>query len=74
MSEPIVIRCRENGPYVIKGLVKIVDHNGNEFVPPAGKDSIALCRCGQSKCRPFCDGSHREAGFCAGDLASPTTE
>jgi CDGSH-type Zn-finger protein len=65
VSEPIEIRCRENGPYVIKGAVRIVDHLGNEFAIPAGKDAVALCRCGQSKHRPFCDGSHRTCGFTA---------
>jgi CDGSH-type Zn-finger protein len=69
MSEPLVIRCRENGPYVIKGLMKVIDHNGNEFPLPQGKDTIALCRCGQSKSRPFCDGSHRQCGFLAPEVA-----
>jgi CDGSH-type Zn-finger protein len=69
MSEPLTIRCRENGPYVIKGPVRIVDHLGNEFVIPSGKDSVALCRCGQSRSRPFCDGSHRGCGFHAPELA-----
>jgi CDGSH-type Zn-finger protein len=69
MSEPIVIRCRENGPYLIKGPVKVVDHLGNEFVIPAGKDNVALCRCGHSKGRPFCDGSHRDVGFQADEMA-----
>jgi CDGSH-type Zn-finger protein len=73
MSEPLVIRCRENGPLVIQGPVKVVDHLGNEFVIPAtGKAAIALCRCGQSKNKPFCDGSHRECGFQAANLA-PTS-
>jgi CDGSH iron-sulfur domain-containing protein 3 len=71
MSEPLVIRCRENGPLVIKGAVKVVDHNGNEFPLPVGKEAIALCRCGHSKCRPFCDGSHREIGFSANETATP---
>jgi CDGSH-type Zn-finger protein len=69
MSEPLVIRCRENGPLVLQGAVRIVDHLGNEFVPPAGKETIALCRCGQSKNKPFCDGSHRACGFVAAELA-----
>jgi len=63
MAEPILIRCRENGPYVIQLPVKIVDHLGNEFMIPPGKENVALCRCGQSKNKPFCDGSHRECGF-----------
>jgi CDGSH-type Zn-finger protein len=71
MSEPVVIRCRENGPLVVHGVVKVIDHQGNEFVPPPGKDVIALCRCGQSKNKPFCDGSHRGCGFVAGELAPP---
>jgi len=69
MTEPLTITCRENGPYLIQGAIKIVDHLGNVFVIPPGKDKIALCRCGQSKNRPFCDGSHRECGFTAPELA-----
>jgi CDGSH-type Zn-finger protein len=69
MSALVVIRCRENGPYVIHGDVKVVDHLGNEFVPPPGKPAVALCRCGASRSRPFCDGSHRDAGFGAAEQA-----
>ena len=69
MSEPLVIRCRENGPLVIQGPVKVIDHLGNEFPLPPGKDAVALCRCGHSRARPFCDGSHRSCGFTAPELA-----
>jgi CDGSH-type Zn-finger protein len=70
MSEPVVIRCRENGPYVILGDVKIVDHQGNVHMPPAGgKTGVALCRCGASRTKPFCDGSHRDCGFAAAETA-----
>jgi CDGSH-type Zn-finger protein len=71
MAEPLVIRCRENGPLVIQGPVMVVDHLGNEFAIPAGKDAVALCRCGQSNNKPFCDGSHRQCGFQASDAAAP---
>jgi CDGSH-type Zn-finger protein len=71
MAEPLVIRCRENGPLVIQGAVKVVDHLGNEFSIPAGKDNIALCRCGQSRNKPFCDGSHRSCSFVAAEVAKP---
>ena len=69
MAEPIVIRCRENGPLVVQGAVRVVDHLGNEFSVPPGKEFVALCRCGQSKNRPFCDGSHRTCGFQTPELA-----
>jgi CDGSH-type Zn-finger protein len=69
MSEPIVIRCRENGPYVIEGPIKVIDHFGNAFTIPAGKNNVALCRCGHSKNRPFCDGSHRDCAFQAAEVA-----
>jgi CDGSH-type Zn-finger protein len=71
MADPVVIRCRENGPLVVHGPVTVVDHAGNPFVPPAGKELIALCRCGASKNKPFCDGSHRACGFAADQLAPP---
>lgn len=69
MAEPLLIRCRENGPLVIQGPVKVVDHQGNEFSIPAGKDAIALCRCGTSKNKPFCDGSHRTCSFQSAETA-----
>jgi CDGSH-type Zn-finger protein len=63
MSEPVVIRCRQNGPLVVEGVFKLVDYQGNEVPLPTGKPAIALCRCGASRNKPFCDGSHRTCGF-----------
>jgi CDGSH-type Zn-finger protein len=71
VAESITIRCRENGPYVIQGAVTVIDHLGNAFTPPPGKDTIALCRCGQSNNKPFCDGTHRSCGFQAAQTALP---
>jgi CDGSH-type Zn-finger protein len=60
----VVIRCRENGPLIVTGPFRLTDHHGNEIVPPAGdKGNVALCRCGASGNKPFCDGSHRSCGF-----------
>jgi CDGSH-type Zn-finger protein len=73
MPEGLVIRCRENGPLLIQGAVQVIDHLGNAFPIPPGKDAIALCRCGQSKSKPFCDGSHRTCGFLAGEKAPAPT-
>ncbi|HEY1859775.1 MAG TPA: CDGSH iron-sulfur domain-containing protein [Gemmataceae bacterium] len=69
MSEPVIIRCRDNGPLVIHGSVRVVDALGNEFVAPPGKEAIALCRCGHSQNKPFCDGSHKTCGFQASQSA-----
>jgi CDGSH-type Zn-finger protein len=71
----ITIRLRPNGPLVIEGataldgLLKIVDQNGTPFPIPANKPVIALCRCGQSANKPFCDGAHKACGFLAQELA-----
>lgn len=70
MADPVVIRCRENGPLVVMGPVRILDHQGNEFTIPAEKPAVALCRCGCSRTKPFCDGTHRECGFQAAELAA----
>lgn len=72
MSEPqVVIRCRENGPLVIKGPIQLVDHQGNAYTLPTDKDQVALCRCGHSSRKPFCDGTHRAENFQAAELAPP---
>ena len=66
----VTIRCRPNGPFVIEGPVRVVDHEGNPFALRTDKPNIALCRCGQSKTKPFCDGSHKECDFKAEEVAS----
>ena len=72
-EEKLTIRMRENGPLVLPAKFCIVDHLGNEFVLPAGKENVALCRCGHSKSKPFCDGSHKACGFQASETAVPPT-
>lgn len=54
------IRCRSNGPYVVTGLTTFKNSRGDAI---ATEDNLALCRCGGSKKKPFCDGSHRYNGF-----------
>ena len=65
----VTIRLRDNGPLVIEGEALIIDSEGNAFTPPAGKPVVALCRCGRSASRPFCDGAHKTCGFEAADRA-----
>lgn len=56
----VTIKIRDNGPYVVDGDdVKLVDAAGNE-VPMLKR---ALCRCGGSTTKPFCDGTHSKIGF-----------
>ena len=61
--EPIVeIKVRDHGPYKVTGPVRLVDAEGRAWDLPAGRP-IALCRCGRSATKPFCDRTHRDAGF-----------
>jgi len=64
----VVIKAREHGPFLVTGPVKLTDHLGNTF-DTTGKENIALCRCGVSKNRPFCDGSHKTCGFQTSETA-----
>ncbi|MDR5699156.1 CDGSH iron-sulfur domain-containing protein [Agromyces aerolatus] len=57
---PSVFAC-PNGPLIVRGEVEILDEQG-EPVDPHRK-TVALCRCGASAIRPFCDGSHKVIGF-----------
>ena len=58
----VEITVRTNGPYLVKGPIRILDANGNEF-DRGGRETVALCRCGGSTNKPFCDGTHSKIGF-----------
>lgn len=64
------ITIRNNGPYVVEGDVKLVDAEGRE-VPLIKR---ALCRCGGSTTKPFCDGTHSKIGFQGAIAAVQKTE
>ena len=59
MLENVQIKVMKNGPLLIEGKVMITDENG-DIHETEGK-MIALCRCGHSANKPFCDGSHKKA-------------
>ena len=67
MSE-VKIQVRDNGPFLISGAVEITDAEGKPFALP-DKPVIALCRCGASANRPFCDGAHNQCSFAAAERA-----
>ena len=54
------IKVRKNGPYLVKGSVELVDALGNCI---EAEETFVLCRCGHSRTKPFCDGSHKRVGF-----------
>ena len=59
----VTIKVRDNGPFLVEGPVTIVDAAGASFQIPGDKPAVALCRCGQSARKPFCDGSHKGCNF-----------
>ncbi len=60
MSDRVTMRVKPNGSVRVTGTVDFVDADGNVIET---KTDFSLCRCGHSKEKPYCDGSHREAGF-----------
>lgn len=60
-SDDVVIVPYKDGPYLVRGAVVIRDQEGVGI--ETGRRIVALCRCGKSRIRPFCDGTHRLAGF-----------
>lgn len=62
MSEKVTMRVKPNGSIRVTGTVDFVDAEGNVL---ESKTDFSLCRCGHSKEKPFCDGSHKAANFIA---------
>ncbi|MDH3228932.1 MAG: CDGSH iron-sulfur domain-containing protein [Alphaproteobacteria bacterium] len=60
------IECAEDGPYIVKGCDRLVDAAGAAL---ATRKLMALCRCGGSAKKPFCDGTHAKIGFSGARVA-----
>ena len=60
------IKGRENGPYLVAGTATYTDADGLEQTTQGSM--IALCRCGHSANKPFCDGTHRKIEFEAAEV------
>jgi len=58
--DTVKIKALTDGPLLVEGILEITDGNGNK-IDTQGR--TALCRCGHSKTKPFCDGSHKTIGF-----------
>jgi CDGSH-type Zn-finger protein/truncated hemoglobin YjbI len=57
---PAQIQAAHNGPYLVTNVPWLIDHLGARQRPAP---QLALCRCGQSAIKPWCDGSHARTGF-----------
>jgi CDGSH-type Zn-finger protein len=62
VSDPVEIKVRDDGPYKVTGPVRLIDAEGDEIAYDDSRP-IVLCRCGHSSTKPFCDSSHKDAGF-----------
>ncbi len=65
----VEIKARHNGPYKVTGPVRLIDADGREYDLGLRGETIALCRCGGSQTKPFCDGTHSQIGFEAAERA-----
>jgi CDGSH-type Zn-finger protein len=60
-EDDVVITPYRDGPLLVRGPFKMADQDGN--VIEVGRKTVALCRCGKSRTRPFCDGTHQLIRF-----------
>jgi CDGSH-type Zn-finger protein len=60
-DDTTLITTYRDGPLLVRGSFRLVDQDGNEIDP--GREVVALCRCGKSRQRPFCDGTHSLVRF-----------
>ncbi len=60
MLDP-TIKVYRDGPLLVRGDIRLLDQDGNEI--ETGRETVALCRCGKSRMRPFCDGTHNLIRF-----------
>jgi len=60
-DEQATITPYRDGPLLVRGPFRLVDQDGREIDP--GRETVALCRCGKSRLRPFCDGTHKLVRF-----------
>ena len=65
----VSITIKKNGPYLVEGEVGLFDADGNPVT--VERSPIALCRCGASSNKPFCDGTHSKIGFLTAAEANP---
>ena len=71
MPGETLITPYRDGPLLVRGPFRLVDQEGNEI--ELSRETVALCRCGKSRIRPFCDGTHKTVRFSAPSGAEDRT-
>ncbi|MDT8915214.1 CDGSH iron-sulfur domain-containing protein [Amycolatopsis sp. PS_44_ISF1] len=71
-AAPPTITPYEDGPLLVRGEVEIRTPDGTVIDP--GRSTVALCRCGFSAVKPFCDGTHKVRRFRSGRAGRPAGE
>jgi CDGSH-type Zn-finger protein len=66
-EERVTITPYRDGPLLVRGDFQLLDQDGKPI--DSGRRTVALCRCGKSRLRPFCDGTHKLSGFSAPSAA-----
>lgn len=59
--DEVTITPYRDGPLLVRGPFRLQDQEGRDI--DVQRTTIALCRCGKSRMRPFCDGSHKLVRF-----------
>lgn len=70
-KDDVLITPYRDGPLLVRGPFDLVDAGGSAI--DSQRSIVALCRCGKSRMRPFCDGTHKLTGFTAPAGAERTT-
>ncbi|MET8000222.1 CDGSH iron-sulfur domain-containing protein [Nonomuraea glycinis] len=60
-DEPVTVTAYEDGPLLLRGPFELRTPDGKPIA--CDRATVALCRCGHSSVKPFCDGSHKVTGF-----------
>lgn len=68
-EDTLIVACTD-GPLLVRGAVRIESSDGTPIVPT--RRTVALCRCGVSTIKPFCDGTHKLVHFRTEPVAAPT--
>jgi len=70
MSNSVTVKAAQDGPYIVKNLKNFSNRNRTIDC----KEVMGLCRCGKSANKPYCDGSHKTAGFSSDNQLDPARD